>query len=84
MGSGATAEAGDLAGRARRIHFLPLAWVFAQPIFVVAGVLITAAAVVAARVKDEKAARSFWCGILGGPILLGVGTICAIPAFGAL
>ena len=66
------------------IHFIPLAWVFAQPIFVVAGVLITAAAVVAALVKDDQAARSFWCGILGGPILLGVGGICAILAFGAL
>ncbi|WP_223623846.1 hypothetical protein [Microbacterium sp. EST19A] len=66
------------------IHFLPLAWVFAQPIFAVAGVLVTAAAVVAALVSDKVAARSFWCGILGAPVLLGVGTICAIVAFGAL
>ncbi|WP_435748688.1 DUF7010 family protein [Microbacterium sp. PMB16] len=66
------------------IHFIPLAWVFAQPIYAVVGVLVTAAAVVAALVKDESAARSFWCGILGAPILLGAGAVCATAAFATL
>ena len=63
------------------IHFLPLAGVFAQPIYAVAGVLLTAAAVVAALVPDKAAARSFWCGILAAPVLLGVGILCATAAF---
>lgn len=66
------------------IHFIPLAWVFAQPIFVLAGVLVTAAALIAALVSDQDAARSFWCGILGAPVLLSVGTICVVAAFGPL
>ena len=66
------------------IHFIPLAWVFAQPILAVAGVLMAVVAVVAALVPDKVAARSFWCGIIAAPILLGVGTACAIIAFGVL
>lgn len=63
------------------IHFLPLAWVFAQPIYAVAGVLVTVAAVVAALVSDKTAARSFWCGVLAAPVLLGVGILCVTAAF---
>lgn len=66
------------------IHFIPLAWVFAQPILAVAGVLMAIVAVVAALVPEKVAARSFWCGIIAAPILLGVGTACAIIAFGVL
>lgn len=66
------------------IHFIPLAWVFGQPIFVVTGLLVTAVAVVAALVKDKAAARSFWCGILGAPILLGVGVLCASIGFASV
>ncbi|MFS0894956.1 DUF7010 family protein [Microbacterium sp. 179-I 3D3 NHS] len=66
------------------IHFVPLAWVFAQPIYAVAGVLVTAAAVIAALVEDETAARSFWCGILAAPVLLAVGTLCSVAGFSAL
>jgi hypothetical protein len=66
------------------IHFIPLGWVFMQPIFVLTGVLVTIAAVVAGLVPDKTAARSFWCGILGAPILLGVGILCATIAFAAL
>ncbi|MCI1018651.1 hypothetical protein HWD99_08460 [Microbacterium sp. C5A9] len=66
------------------IHFIPLAWVFMQPVFVFAGVLLTVAAAVAALVPDRDAARSFWCGIVAAPILLIVGVSCAVIAFGAL
>nr|WP_314842170.1 hypothetical protein [uncultured Microbacterium sp.] len=66
------------------IHFIPLAWVFAQPILAVAGVLMAIVAVVAALVPEKVAARSFWCGIIAAPILLGVGTACTIIAFGVL
>ncbi|WP_341946770.1 hypothetical protein [Microbacterium sp. LWH11-1.2] len=66
------------------IHFLPLAWVFAQPIYFLVGVLLVTDAVVAAVVKDEPAARSFWCGILAAPVLLGVGIACAAAGFAAL
>jgi hypothetical protein len=66
------------------IHFIPLAWVFAQPVLAVAGVLATVAAVVAAIVPDKEAACSFWCGILAAPILLGVGILCAVSGFASL
>lgn len=66
------------------VHFLPLAWVFTQPVFVYAGVLLTVAAAVAAVVPDKVAARSFWCGVLAAPILLIVGVSCAVIAFGVL
>ncbi|MGW8482464.1 hypothetical protein ACWGJP_04955 [Microbacterium sp. NPDC055903] len=66
------------------IHFLPLAWVFGQPIFFVTGVLVTAVAVLAVFLPDDKAARSFWCGALGGAVLLVSGAICAIAGFAGL
>lgn len=66
------------------IHFIPLAWVFVQPVFVYTGVLVTVAAVVAALVPDKDAARSFWCGIVAAPMLLIVGTLSTVTAFGVL
>ncbi|MFC5434716.1 hypothetical protein ACFPJ2_13630 [Microbacterium suwonense] len=66
------------------IHFIPLAWVFGQPILVVTGVVVTVIAVVVARASERAAARSFWCGLLGGSILLVVGAVCAAVGFGAL
>ncbi|QEO13801.1 hypothetical protein FLP10_04705 [Agromyces intestinalis] len=66
------------------IHFIPLAWVFAQPIFAVAGVLVTIVAIVATRLPLATAARSFWCGLFGGAILLIVGAVCSVIGFGAL
>lgn len=62
------------------IHFIPLAWVFAQPIYAVTGVITTAIAVVAVWVPDRWAARSFWCGLLGGATLLAVGLLCLFAA----
>ncbi|CAG7605699.1 hypothetical protein ACFPZL_11715 [Leucobacter soli] len=66
------------------IHFIPLAPVFGQPIFAVTGILVTIVAVVAALLPLGIAARSFWCGILGAPVLLVVGAICTVSAFGSL
>ena len=66
------------------IHFIPLAWLFQQPVYAVTGILLTAAAVAATVVPDRTAARSFWCGLLGGGTLLVVGWICAAAGFGAL
>ncbi len=62
------------------VHFIPLAWVFGQPIYALTGVVITAIAVVAARLSDAKAARSYWCGLLGGGTLLVVGLVCLLAA----
>lgn len=62
------------------VHFFPLAWVFGQPILFLAAVLITAAAIAAALLPRERCAPSFWCGILGGPIFLAIGTVCALAA----
>lgn len=58
------------------IHFIPLAWVFGQPIYVVTGVVATAIAIAAGFAPDKVAARSFWCGFLGGGTMLVVGAIC--------
>lgn len=66
------------------IHFIPLAWVFMQPVFGVAGIALTAIAVVAARLPDATAARSFWCGLPASGILLVTGAVCAAAGFGAL
>lgn len=66
------------------IHFIPLAWVFSQPVFAVTGAVLTAVAIFAGLVPSAAAARSFWCGLLGGGTLLIVGTVCAVAGFGAL
>ena len=66
------------------IHFIPLAWVFAQPIYAFAGVILAILAVVIARMPDAKAARSFWCGLFAAPVLLAVGVVCAVMGFAAV
>ncbi|MCC9205507.1 DUF7010 family protein [Arthrobacter sp. zg-Y769] len=66
------------------IHFIPLAWVFMQPIFILTGVVLTAVAVIAALVPDRSAARSFWCGLFGSGTLLIVGAACTAAGFGEL
>ena len=66
------------------IHFVPLAWVFGQPIFALTGMIVVAIAYLATRMPDRTAARSFWCGLLGGGVLLVVGAVCAAIGFGAL
>lgn len=59
------------------IHFVPLASVFGQRILVWVGVALTIVAVVAVVLPTQKNARSFWCGILGAPILL-VGAVACL------
>ena len=66
------------------VHFIPLAWVFMQPVFAVAGVVLTAVAVTAALVPGRAAARSFWCGLSASALLLATGAICAAAGFAAL
>ena len=62
------------------VHFFPLAWVFGQPILFLAAALITAAAIAAALLPRKNCAPSFWCGILGGPVFLAIGAVCALSA----
>lgn len=62
------------------IHFFPLAPVFGQPILYVVAALVTIAAVVAAFPPLKIAARSFWCGILAGPVFLTAGAVSFFAA----
>ncbi|MBM6399461.1 hypothetical protein [Phycicoccus sonneratiae] len=55
------------------VHFVALAVVFGQPVLHLVAVLLTAVAVLAALVPPGGVARSFWCGLLGAPVFLGVG-----------
>jgi hypothetical protein len=66
------------------IHFVPLAWVFAQPYLAVTGVVLTAAAAFAAFTGIPDIARSFWCGIIAAPVLLAAGTWGTVAGIGAL
>lgn len=66
------------------VHFVPLAWVFGQPVLFIAGMLLIGISVIAAYLPDKVAARSFWCGIFGSGVLLIIGTISAVVGFGAL
>ncbi|WP_127473677.1 hypothetical protein [Microbacterium sulfonylureivorans] len=66
------------------LHFVPLAFVFAQWILLVAAVLLTAAGVAAAFLPQRIAAPSFWAGILATPIFLALGAVCLIAGSGAL
>lgn len=66
------------------IHFVPLAFVFGQPIMGVTGVVLTVIAVVSAFVPTRAAARSFWCGVLAAPVFLIVGAICLVAGRAAL
>lgn len=66
------------------IHFFALAVVFGQPVLHLAGALITAVAIIAAFLPREIAAPSFWCGVLGAPVFLAVGTWCTAAGRTAL
>ncbi|GAB2849044.1 hypothetical protein GCM10027024_25830 [Microbacterium insulae] len=66
------------------LHFVPLAFVFAQWILLIAAVLLTAAGVGAAFLPQRTAAPSFWSGILAAPIFLALGLPCLIAGAGAL
>lgn len=66
------------------VHFVPLTFVFAQPIIMVTAVLITAAGVAALYLPRRIAAPSFWAGVLAAPIFLAVGAISLAGAMSAL
>ncbi|SDG47922.1 hypothetical protein [Microbacterium pygmaeum] len=66
------------------VHFVPLAFVFGQPLIMVAAILITAVGIVVLFLPREVAAPSFWCGILSGPVFLGIGTWALVAGLGAL
>lgn len=66
------------------IHFVPLAFVFGQPIHAVVGVVLFFVAVVSVLLPAERVARSFWCGILAAPVLLIAGGVCAVVGRSAL
>ena len=66
------------------LHFVPLAFVFGQPIIMIAALLITAAGVAAAFLPERVAAPSFWCGILAAPIFVMLGAIALVAGMGAL
>ena len=66
------------------LHFVPLAFVFAQWILLIAAVLLTAAGVGAAFLPQRLAAPSFWSGILAAPILLVLAAVCLAAGTGAL
>ncbi|UVI36435.1 hypothetical protein [Brevibacterium spongiae] len=66
------------------IHFFALAVVFGQPVLHLAGLLLTIVAVVAFILPRGTAAPSFWCGILGAPVFLGIGLWCLLAGRSAL
>lgn len=66
------------------IHFFALAVVFGQPVLHVAGLMLTIVAVVAFILPRETAAPSFWCGIFGAPVILGIGLWCLLAGRSAL
>jgi hypothetical protein len=66
------------------IHFFALAIVFGQPVLHLAAVLLTIIAALAFVLPRELAAPSFWCGMLGAPIFLGIGLWCLLAGRSAL
>jgi hypothetical protein len=66
------------------VHFLPLAWVFGQPLLAVVGVVLAAAAVFAAFTSTGEVARSFWCGVIAAPVLVAAGAWCTAAGIAAL
>ncbi|WP_307360682.1 hypothetical protein [Microbacterium murale] len=66
------------------IHFVPLAWVFVQPMYALVGMVLTGLAVLIGRMNETPIARSFWCGLTAAPVLLVAGIACAVAGFGAL
>lgn len=66
------------------VHFLPLGFVLGQPILFVAAALLTAIGAVSVLPPRRLAAPSFWCGALGGPVLLALGAISLVAGLGAV
>lgn len=66
------------------VHFVPLTFVFGQPILALAAVLITAAGVAAMLLPRKNQAPSFWCGILAAPVFLILGAVALFAGRAAL
>lgn len=66
------------------LHFVPLSFVFGQPILMVAAIVLTAIGIVAFFLPRRVAAPSFWCGILGGPVFLVIGAVSLLAGLAAL
>lgn len=66
------------------LHFVPLAFVFGQPILMIAAILLTAIGVLALFLPRRIAAPSFWCGVLAGPVFLAVGATTLIAGLAAV
>lgn len=65
-------------------HFFALGVVFGQPIMHIAAVLLSAVAVATFVLPRKAAAPSFWCGALGAPVFLGIGSACLVVGVNAL
>ncbi|QIM21006.1 hypothetical protein G7075_07450 [Phycicoccus sp. HDW14] len=66
------------------VHFVALAGVFGQPVLHLAAGLLSGVAVLAALLPSSTAAHSFWCGVLGAPVFLGLGLWSAVRGAGVL
>lgn len=66
------------------VHFVPLSFVFGQPILLLAAVLATAAGVAALFLPRRTTSPSFWCGILAAPIFVVLGTVALVAGGSAL
>ena len=66
------------------LHFVPLAFVFGQPILMLAAVLLTGVGIAAFFLPRRIAAPSFWCGALGGPVFLSVGLASLLAGLAAI
>lgn len=66
------------------IHFVALVFVFDQPVLHLAAALLIVVAVVAVLASTSAAAPSFWCGLLGAPILFVFGAWCHVVGSEAL
>ncbi|GAA3200997.1 hypothetical protein [Microbacterium terregens] len=66
------------------IHFVALAFVFAQPVLHLSAALLVVVAAVAVLIPESIAAPSFWCGLLGAPVFIAIGAWCTIAGRSAL
>lgn len=66
------------------VHFVPLTFVFQQPIIMLTALLVLAAGVAALFGSREVAAPSFWAGILAAPVFLALGAISLTAAMRSL
>lgn len=66
------------------IHFVPLAFVFAQPVLVLSAVLVVLAGALALVLPRQRVAPSFWCGVLSAPVFVVIGAVALAVGYEAL